>query len=62
MEDESRSVSGFLHFDTASKGKHYGCWLFLGKVFLILNGGRATSRKDTEKENNRFSKQQQYMG
>lgn len=24
LEDESRSVSGFLHFDTASKGKHYG--------------------------------------
>lgn len=22
MEDESRSVSGFLHFDTASKGNH----------------------------------------
>lgn len=49
MEDESRSVSGFLHFDTASKGKHYGCWLFLSKVFLILNEGRAASRKDTLK-------------
>lgn len=62
MEDESRSVSGFLHFDTASKGNHCDCWLFISKVYLLLKRQEGHHQKGLSgEESNRYSKQQQYM-
>lgn len=62
LEDESRSVSGFLHFDTASKGNHNDCWLYISEVYQLLNRQESHLQKGYfGKKSSRCSKHHQYM-